>query len=53
LNDDSVVILGENGHYKEVKKHLDSTQYRMSKNNPNLLRAKMILQMEALGYDTY
>ena len=23
------------------------------KNNPNLLRAKMILQMEALGYDTY
>ena len=42
-----------NGQYKEAKKDLDSIQHRMSKNNPNLLRAKMILQMEALGYDTH
>ena len=43
----------ENGDYEEAKKHLDSIQNRMSGKNPKLLRAKMILQMEALGYDIH
>lgn len=41
------------GQYIEGQKYLNEIKNRISKNNPNLLRAKMILQMEAIGYDTH
>lgn len=41
------------GEYIEAQKFLARIKNRVSRNNPNLLRAKMISQMGAAGYDTH